>query len=81
MMKLPHFFGEICEHKCADQRICHAVSSATRVNQGVGPCVLQHALASFCRETQNTTLNQAFGDFFHYFFLDKYVCLVAHIHS
>jgi hypothetical protein len=39
------------------------------------------SLTSFCRETQNTTLNQAFGDFFHYFFLDKYVCLVAHIHS
>jgi predicted Zn-dependent protease len=38
-------------------------------------------LTSFCRETQNITLNEAFGSFSHYFFLDKYVCLVAHIHS
>jgi len=38
-------------------------------------------LDSFCRETQNTTLNQAFGSFFGYFFLDKYVCCVAHIQS
>jgi len=51
-MKLPYFFGEICEHKCVDQRICHAVSSATRVNQGVGPCVLQHPLATFRRKIE-----------------------------
>ncbi|HWO37483.1 MAG TPA: hypothetical protein VNO32_52565, partial [Candidatus Acidoferrum sp.] len=38
-------------------------------------------LTSFCRETQNTTLNQAFGGFSHYFFLDKYVWLMAHMHS
>jgi hypothetical protein len=30
-------------------------------------------LSSFCRETQNTTLNQGFGSFSDYFFLDKYV--------
>jgi hypothetical protein len=45
-MKSPHFFGEICAQRYANQRICHAVSSATRVKQGVGLCVLQQPLAS-----------------------------------
>jgi hypothetical protein len=43
--------------------------------------VVFQQLASFCRETQNTTLNQTFGGFSHYFFLDKYVWLMAHMHS
>jgi hypothetical protein len=43
-----HFFGEICEQRYADQQICRAVASATRVNQGVGPWVLQQPLASPC---------------------------------
>jgi hypothetical protein len=43
-----HFFGEICEQRYADQQICRAVASATRVNQGVGPWVLQQPLAKRC---------------------------------
>ena len=83
-MKSPHFFGEICEHKCADQRICHAVSSATRVNQGVGPCVLQHALASFCIESQNNRIKtgvRAFfqlGLLFFFIFLLTSMCVLWH---
>lgn len=50
-MKSPHFFGEICAQRYANQQICHAVAPGTRVNQGVGPWVLQQALASFCIET------------------------------
>jgi len=65
MMKLPHFFGEICAQRYANQQICHAVSSATRVNQGVGLCVLQQALASFCRESQNNRLKTGVRAFFH----------------
>jgi hypothetical protein len=41
-----HFFGEICEQRYADQQICRAVASATRVNQGVGPWVLQQPLTN-----------------------------------
>ena len=37
-------------------------------------------LASFCRETQNTTSKKAFVHFSYYFSLDEYMCSVAHIH-
>jgi hypothetical protein len=86
MMKLPHFFGEICAQRYANQRICHAVSSATRVKQGVGLCVLQQPLASFCIESQNNRIKTGVRAFFQldfpYFFhfsLDKYMCVMAHI--
>src|SRR5260370_41009796 len=45
MMELPHFFGQICAQSYGNPQICHAVASATRINQGVGLCVLQQALA------------------------------------
>jgi serine/threonine protein kinase len=46
-----------------------------------GVKLLDFGLASFCRETQNTTSKQAFVGFPHYFSLDKYMCSMAHIHS
>jgi hypothetical protein len=44
-MEFNALFRGICEQRYADQQICHAVASATRVNQGVGPWVLQQPLA------------------------------------
>jgi hypothetical protein len=38
--------------RSANLQICHAAASATRVNQGVEPWVLQQPLASFCLESQ-----------------------------
>jgi hypothetical protein len=52
-MKLPHFFGEICAQRYGNQQICHAVASATRVNQGVGLCVLQQPLARHREKASN----------------------------
>jgi hypothetical protein len=69
MVKLPHFFGEICAQRYGNQQICHAVASATRVNQGVGLCVLQQALASFCIESQNNRIKTGVRAFFQVGFL------------
>ncbi len=46
--------GEIWrEENKQNLQICHAATSATRVNQGVEPWVLQRPLASFARASVN----------------------------
>jgi hypothetical protein len=57
MMKLPHFFGEICAQRYANQQICHAVAAATRVKQGVGLCVLQQPLAKLEKSETVTVMS------------------------